>query len=66
MSNEAIRREYLWRNAAQTIRVHFICFERTKGQRHWPTSLLKVILLRKQKTIKKCEITQFVCRSVLM
>ena len=57
MSNEAIRREYLWRNAAQTIRVHFICFERTKGQIHWPTSLLKVIdstrILRKQKSNKK-------------
>ena len=66
MSNEAIRREYLWRNAAQAMRVHFICFERTKGQIHWQTSLLKVILLRKQKSNKRCEITQFVCRSVLM
>ena len=56
MSNEAIRREYLWRNAAQTIRVHFICFERTKGQIHWQTSLLKVILLRKQKVIKDAKL----------
>ena len=43
-------------NAAQTIRVHFICFERTKGQKLWPTSSLKVILLRKQKSNKDAKL----------